>query len=226
MVCILEDTSKVQGLFEGWEETLIWSCLQKVMGSIYVTDPESPRSALAFVGCFGFFAGEPDRDLAEHKPEGFAILVPGSEEWASLLEICYPDSEKATRYAIRKDTRFDRTALKRERDSLPAGYELREIDAELYDLCLEDPVTRDFVSVFDLIERGIEGSVINKVMFHKFESRVFVVPEVGFFEAALKDQVVIDGSGDMRVIDSVLTGDPHFPALCGINSFHFRSPCF
>ncbi len=165
MVCILEDTSKVQGLFEGWEETLIWSCLQKVMGSIYVTDPESPRSALAFVGCFGFFAGEPDRKLAENKPEGFAILVPGSEEWASLLESCYPDAEKATRYAIRKDTRFDRERLQQEIDRLPEGYELRPIDAEIYDLCLQDPVTRDFVAVFGSRERYLElgrGMVILK----------------------------------------------------------------
>ncbi|MBP5221599.1 MAG: GNAT family N-acetyltransferase, partial [Lachnospiraceae bacterium] len=55
--CELEDTSGVKALFEGWQETLIYSCLQKIMGKIYVTDPENPISALAFVGCFGFLAG-------------------------------------------------------------------------------------------------------------------------------------------------------------------------
>ena len=33
MLCEVEDTSKVEKLFEGWQETLIYSCLQKVMGS-------------------------------------------------------------------------------------------------------------------------------------------------------------------------------------------------
>lgn len=63
MIYELNDTNKVMNLFEGWEETLIYSCLQKVMGKIYVTDLENPKSAFAFVGCFGFYAGEPNMDL-------------------------------------------------------------------------------------------------------------------------------------------------------------------
>ena len=35
MVVELSDTSKVKDLFAGWEETLIYSCIQKVMGKIY-----------------------------------------------------------------------------------------------------------------------------------------------------------------------------------------------
>ena len=37
MVYELVDTTKAAALFGGWSETLIWSCLQKVMGKIYVT---------------------------------------------------------------------------------------------------------------------------------------------------------------------------------------------
>ena len=47
----------------------------------------------------------------------------------------------------------------------PEGYELREIDGEIYDMCLEDPVTRDFVSCFGSRERYLElgrGMVILK----------------------------------------------------------------
>jgi hypothetical protein len=51
MVYELADTEKATALFEGWSETLIWSCLQRVMGKIFVTDLEKPHSALAFVGC-------------------------------------------------------------------------------------------------------------------------------------------------------------------------------
>ena len=61
MVCVLEDTSNVYELFAGWEETLIYSCLQKVKGKVFVTDKENPLSAFAFVGCFGFLAGVPDK---------------------------------------------------------------------------------------------------------------------------------------------------------------------
>ena len=65
MVYVLEDTSKVERLFDGWQETLIYSCLQKVMGKVFVTDLENPVSAFAFVGVFGFFAGAPDEELVK-----------------------------------------------------------------------------------------------------------------------------------------------------------------
>ncbi len=165
MIYELKDTSKAAYLFEGWQETLIYSCLQRVMGKIYVTDPEDPVSAFAFVGCFGFYAGEPDRELVINKPEGFVIMVPGNEDWAALIEECFPSAKRVTRYAIRKDTRFDPAALQDETGKLPEGYELREIDAELYDRCLEDPVTRDFVSAFESKEKYLEwgkGMVILK----------------------------------------------------------------
>ena len=148
MICELEDTSKVRNLFEGWNETLISSCIQKVMGKVYVTDPENPVSAFAFVGCFGFYAGRPDAELVKNKPAGFVIMVPQNKEWADLIESIYPNARKVTRYAIRKDTRFDVDSLKKNLLLLPDGYELRNIDSEIYDKCLENPVTADFVSVF------------------------------------------------------------------------------
>ena len=112
MLYELKDTSKVKKLFDGWNETLIFSCLQNVMGKIYVTNPEQPKSALAFVGCFGFYAGVPDRELVLNKPEGFVIMTPQNNEWAALIEECYPSAKKATRYAIKKGTVFDRRMLK------------------------------------------------------------------------------------------------------------------
>ena len=114
MVYELQDTAKVEALFAGWQETLIYSCLQKVMGRIWVTDRENPRSAFAFVGCFGFFAGLPDRELVRHKPRGFVIMVPQNEAWAALIESCYPSAKRITRYAIKKDTRFDTEMLRQE----------------------------------------------------------------------------------------------------------------
>ena len=148
MVYELNDRSKAAYLFEGWEETLIYSCLQNVMGKIFVTDPDEPVSACAYVGCFGFVAGEPNRELLENKPEGFSIITPQNEAWAALIEEVYSNVRKVTRYAIKKDTVFDTAALQKNIDALPAGYEINEIDQDLYDKCMEDPVTRDFVSSF------------------------------------------------------------------------------
>ena len=54
MIYELLDTAKAAGLFDGWQETLIDSCLQKVMGKIFVTDVGRPRSAYAYFGCFAF----------------------------------------------------------------------------------------------------------------------------------------------------------------------------
>ena len=161
----LKDTSKIKGLFDGWNETLIFSCLQNVMGTIYVTNPEQPKSALAFVGCFGFYAGIPDRELVMNKPEGFVIMTPQNNEWTALIEECYPLAKKVTRYAIKKGTAFDRAMLKNEIMKLPAGYELRKIDADIYDQCLENPATEDFVSAFESKEKYLRlgrGMVILK----------------------------------------------------------------
>ncbi|SDB61986.1 GNAT family N-acetyltransferase [Butyrivibrio sp. INlla16] len=48
---------------------------------------------------------------------------------------------------------------------IPEGYELKEIDDRIYDMCLPDPVTRDFVSSFESKEKFLEigrGMVIMK----------------------------------------------------------------
>ena len=165
MLCELEDTSKVKELFAGWNETLIFSCLQKIMGKVYVSDPEQPKSAYAFVGCFGFYAGIPDKEMVMDRPDGFVIMTPQNNEWAKLIEECYPLAKKVTRYAIKKDTIFDQTMLQNEIKKLPAGYELKKIDADIYDQCLENPATEDFVSAFESKEKYLQmgrGMVILK----------------------------------------------------------------
>ncbi len=165
MLCELEDASKVKELFAGWNETLIFSCLQKIMGKVYVSDLEQPKSAYAFVGCFGFYAGIPDKEMVMDRPDGFVIMTPQNNEWAKLIEECYPLAKKVTRYAIKKDTIFDQTMLQNEILKLPAGYELKKIDADIYDQCLENPATEDFVSAFESKEKYLQmgrGMVILK----------------------------------------------------------------
>ena len=165
MIYELKDTSKAVHLFEGWQETLVYSCLQKVMGKIFVTDLEEPKSAMAYVGCFSFYAGEPDKELVINKPDGFVIMTPQNKAWEACIEECFPTAKKVTRYAIKKNTQFDKKYLKDIVSKLPDGYELKEIDDKVYDMCLPDPVTRDFVSAFESKEKYLEigrGMVILK----------------------------------------------------------------
>lgn len=80
------DIHKIETIFANWEETLIWSCLQNVMGKVFVTNKENPKSACAYVGCFMFFAGEPDKELVLNTGNGFNIMVPQNELWARLID--------------------------------------------------------------------------------------------------------------------------------------------
>lgn len=158
MVYELKDRSKVKALFAGMEDSMIASCLQGMMDSkIYVTDLNNPRSAMAHLADFAFLAGAPDRELlAEGKPKGFVVLVPPTEAWAKLIENCFPGAEKWTRYAIKKDTRFDRAKLKKLAAALPPGYEIRPIDGDLYDRCLQEPLFTDGVCHFGSKEAYLE----------------------------------------------------------------------
>ncbi len=49
MVYEVKHTESVKHLFENWEETLIWSCLQGIMGKIYATGFDGPDSRSLFL---------------------------------------------------------------------------------------------------------------------------------------------------------------------------------
>lgn len=154
MIYRLEDTEKTASLWKGWQETLIWSCVQGVMGSIYVNDLENPVSAMAVLGDFCFLAGKPDREfvLSEQAlgKQGFMIMVPQGDKWAQLIEECLGEkAKKVTRYATKKEPDvFDREKLKEYAAGLPDGYKLKMIDEKLFWQCKETRWCRDFVSQY------------------------------------------------------------------------------
>ena len=165
MISILTDPKKAEHLFLGWDDTMIRSCLQQIMGEILVTNTEKPKAACAHLGCFAFYTGEPDEELVRNKPNGFLIMTPQNEGWASLIEQCHPTAQKVTRYAMRKDTVFNRQKLQRFVSFLPADYRLKQIDGELYDQCLQNSLTTDFVANFNSKDKFMElglGYVILK----------------------------------------------------------------
>lgn len=155
MVYELERTEKAAALFEGWQETLIWSCLQKVMGRVYVDNLEDPDSAIALLGDFCFFAGKPKKEIVLYKPgqdmRQFMIMIPQNKEWEELIEECYGNKvRKTVRYAIKKEPDiFDREKLKEAADGLPDGYTLKMIDEELFWKCREIEWCRDWVAQYE-----------------------------------------------------------------------------
>lgn len=153
-------------LFQGWEETIIWSCLQGIMGAVFAPDMETPDAAMAVLGDFRFFAGIPNQELVLYKQSSL-ILVPQNDGWAELIRHCFPDKAwQITRYAIKKEPQvFDREHLRQVLTALPDGYELRLIDEALYRRCLTEDWSRDLVSQFDSYERYRQlglGAVILK----------------------------------------------------------------
>lgn len=145
----LNDMNTVAALFDGWEETLIWSCLDGTMGAVYAN--EKPRSAMAHLGDFCFFAGVPDAELVRFKPDksrNFMIMLPQNNEWADMIKVCCGENAReVTRYAIKKEKDiFDTERLNTAVKSLPDGFELHMIDKALYNKCRENAWSRDLVS--------------------------------------------------------------------------------
>lgn len=156
MVFKLEDALKAAELFRGWPDTCIISCMQKVMGEIFVTDTADPRSAMALLGDFAFYGGEPCRELVEAKSRDGLVMVPLHEGWTRLIEEVLPQAHRAVRFATEKDTNFDRTKLEGFASSLPEGYMLEKVEGSILDLCIEKGYFSNFGTRenFEALGRG------------------------------------------------------------------------
>lgn len=139
-------------IFDNWDETIIWSCLQGVMGEIHTN--KSGDAAMAILGDFSFYAGNPSEELIRFKPESckqdFTIMVPQNDEWAEMIEKCYGDkAKKVSRYAIKKEKDiFDVVKLEQASSKLPEGYEIRLLEETEYLLCRNNRWANDLVSQF------------------------------------------------------------------------------
>lgn len=154
MIYEMIDTSRVAPLFGNWEETLIWSCLQGIMGKIYADDIYHPTAAMAMIGDFTFFAGKVNTELVAYKPDGrtqnFRIMVPQHDLWKDAIMRTYGTNAKIiSRYAIKKEPHiFDIKKLEQAVASLPRPYTLSMIDERLYQMCKAEAWSTDFVAQF------------------------------------------------------------------------------
>jgi len=154
MIYKVTGTQEVVRLFDKWQDTMIWSCLQGVMGNLYADSREVPKSVMAMLGDFCFFAGMPNRELVTYKPQlckqDFIIMTADSPEWFQLIESVYWSRiQKVKRYAFRKEESvFDREKLICFTEKIGADFCLQMIDEKLFWYCREHMWSRDLVSLY------------------------------------------------------------------------------
>ncbi|HFR3766138.1 TPA: GNAT family N-acetyltransferase [Streptococcus suis] len=165
-----EQMRQIARLFGDWPETIIWTCLEGVMGDIYVDDSQLPQSALALYGrqsFFGFLAGQPHRDLLKICEEKDVIMVPQTQAWSDLIEETYPDGVYSfTRYATKKNTVFDLGHLQKLIDDLSESFDVKLIDRNLYEACLVEEWSRDLVGNYIDVEQFLDLG-LGYVILHK-----------------------------------------------------------
>ncbi len=150
----VDNMSEIAPLFEGWNETMIWSCLQGFHGCAWASGEKVPESAQIVVGDFCALAGVADIELAAHIPPDFKsgtlLMIPRDEAWAALIEQAHGTRcERFLRYAIKKEPDvFDRAKLQTFADAVPPPYTLHFIDEALYEKTLAEPWSRDLCSQF------------------------------------------------------------------------------
>ena len=160
MIKKVTNAKNIEHLFSGWRETCIWSALQGIMGDIYAENKEQPDAAMVILGDFCFLAGTPSAELVAYKPatykKNYIIMVPENEAWAALIETHYKEgAEKNFRYAIKKNTgNFNKETLEQAVATVPEGLELKMIDEALYNACLLEDWSEDFVSMFEKLGLG------------------------------------------------------------------------
>lgn len=158
----LRRPEQARALFAGWEETMIYSCLEGRMGAVYADRERYPRCAAAVLGDFCFLAGQPSVQCLPKLPCPYpSILVPQTEEWSTAIEQYFSALvTPSVRYAIQKELpHFDKKLPERAIQALPPGYTVHPIDEALYRICLREAWSRDLVSLYrnaaDYLQNGL-----------------------------------------------------------------------
>jgi len=167
---------RIQPLFQDTQETLIWSCLQGVMGDAWADNIENPACARIITADFCFFAGDSSspeatllvKDIPSSFEKNFILMVPENQAWANLIEQTWENRYiKFNRFAIKKEGDvFDPIKLKAFVDKLPEGYTLVPLDERLYYRTKEEDWSFDFCGQFptyaDFLQRGFGLIVLHE----------------------------------------------------------------
>lgn len=155
MVYVPKDKRHIlDSLFAGWDETLIWSFLQGIMGNAWADSLQKPTSAQIITGDFCFFAGVPSIELVKHIPNSFTsealLMVPQTQEWEACIEAVYASrAERFTRYAFKKQPDiFNRKLLHTYTERLPQGYTIQQIDNALFTASQTQAWSKDLCAQF------------------------------------------------------------------------------
>lgn len=145
---------------------LVKSCLDGCMGKAYGDHPLRPGAALLYIGDFACFGGDPGRPaarllagkLALHKSRTW--LVPVLEGWEELIAYWKPKRmERSVRYAVMRNTEFDKERLHAIVKAIPPEFSLSSMDGALYEKAVAEEWSRDFCSQFqsgeDYVDRGL-----------------------------------------------------------------------
>lgn len=140
--------SDVRALFGAFGGVMAVACLEGRMGRVLAA--RGGRSAAAELGDFAFFAGEPAEELL--RATCAEIVVAQNARWRALR----PQWRAFPRWAF-GEAPADVGRL-RERAAVPAGYELRALDAETAALCRAQEWSRDLAAGH--MGEGCEGFVL------------------------------------------------------------------
>ena len=165
----VEDIEKVKSLFGDWENNFLISCLQGIMGEMYSLGLDNTKSAVAVLGDFRMFAGEPNENLLkyDYKKGDMDIIIPQNDKWAELVRNTFdvdlegvPELKEIKRYSTFEDmSQFDVGKLNEIKSSAKEGFEILDIDEEIYKRCLENEWSKDLVGIYkdyeDYSKKGI-----------------------------------------------------------------------
>ena len=171
-----QNMDTIAPLFAGWQESLIWSCLQGCMGEAWADSMENPQAARIVLADFCYFAGKVNpelvtEDIKTHSRD-FLIMVPPLDEsgkkWAQEIEKAYGERcKRVERYAIKKEPGiFNKNKLQQIVDSRASEYEVKMIDEDIFQQTREQDWAKDFTSQYADYEeyhrRGLGAAVTHQ----------------------------------------------------------------
>lgn len=101
-----EELPAIAPLFEGVQETMVWSCLQGLMGEAYAEEETPPACAQLLLGDFCFFGGDARRPGRRSCGAHPSLAAGGTADaaWEALIEQRNPGRfERVERYAFEKE---------------------------------------------------------------------------------------------------------------------------